>query len=115
MNPKSVTPSSYFLFPGFYHTVVGNTAVPRQRFVTEVRYPAAKEIMECEAISKTNWFIAPGGTLSTTHATAKKPGRNGLFVDGHASFFWWDRWQKDPAIGALPDGYARLSWQDLRY
>lgn len=113
--PRVYTPSSYFLYNGFYYTVVGPTTVLRKRYVSEVTYPSQKLMQECMAISFTNQYQIKLGTKTTTHATKDKPGSTGLLADGHAVYFPWSKWKYDPtlALGDLGYGYARLSWKEL--
>lgn len=118
---NNILPGSYWLLPGFYYynqnTVPNNPGfvVLRPRYVSEVTYPSQKDMMECAAIPKVKWIVPNAGTKSTAHAPEEKPGSNCLFVDGHASFHWWSRFQRDPLLGSnLPDGYASLTWRDIK-
>ena len=124
-------PNSYWYWMAFW--AKGSdfaSLVPQQRFVSEVRYPSQKVIMDCQAISNTKdpGQNNPGNSyLPQAHGKGRWPT---LFVDGHASITWYPIyapngelvggtrrpgpgvWQIDPSG---PDGWGMgsLEWVDV--
>ena len=124
ISPKDLPfPNSYWYWVAFWATGSNLTSLtPRQRSVSEVRYPSQKVIMDCEAISSRNDSsqVNSGGYLPQAHGKGRWPT---LFVDGHASITWYpveiggtphrtDVWQIDPSG---PDGWGTgsLGWMDV--
>lgn len=114
MESNSVIPASYVLLPGFFYHNNNGSVILRPRSVDEVTYPSEKVAMECAAIPGKSWMVNETEPKSTLHATERKPGSNCLFVDGHASFNWWARFQPDPTLNGLAYGYTALNWKDIR-
>jgi len=115
-------PNSYWYWVAFWATGSNFTSLtPRQRSVSEVRYPSQKIIMDCEALDpKDKSQLNAVNFLPQAHGKGRWPT---LFVDGHASITWYpveiggtphrtDVWQIDPSG---PDGWGTgsLGWMDV--
>jgi hypothetical protein len=118
--------NSYWYWVAFFSQGSDFSQTPRQRSVSEVRYPSQKIIMDCEAINPNDpsqYLLGPnGGTLPQMHGIGRWPT---LFVDGHAKITWYpitmngtpthrrtDVWQFDPG-GPLGWGMGSLDWMDV--
>jgi prepilin-type N-terminal cleavage/methylation domain-containing protein len=108
--------SSYWLAPGLYTFVKGNSWSPKQRTVTEVLYPSQKVSLLCMAIPSAKAIVNGGFVYYTAHSTPDYPGSNCGFVDGHSAFVSSFTINLDPRTSAAGQGWnwSDPSWQDLR-
>lgn len=112
------TPSSYNMLPGLVALVANGTWSLRQRFVTEVTYPAQKISMSCGALGSLNDILPGGFVLPTGHAPKARPAMNLLFVDGHSAFIPL----RDPPMRQDPNtvqaglgwDWSSPAWADVR-
>ncbi|MCI0539257.1 MAG: prepilin-type N-terminal cleavage/methylation domain-containing protein [Verrucomicrobiales bacterium] len=120
-------PNSYWYWLQFFSQGSDFAQTPRQRSVSEVKYPSQKIIMECDASQpKDKGQINSGGTLPQAHG---KDRFTTLFVDGHASITWYPDyapdgsfiggrrpgprvWRIDPS-GPFGWGMGSLDWMDV--
>jgi hypothetical protein len=101
-----------------------NSLVPRQRYVSEVRYPSQKVIMECDAFKNPrdpDEFVPFVSSVPQGHGKGRFMT---LRIDGHASVTWYpvqvtggtphryDVWQLDPS-GPQGWGIGSLAWMDV--
>jgi prepilin-type N-terminal cleavage/methylation domain-containing protein len=105
-------PNSYWYWVAFW--AEGSTfgsLTPRQRSVSEVKYPSQKIIMDCEAISARNGpdEINPDKYLPQAHGKERQPI---LFVDGRALNTRYSAIQIDPG-GPMGWGMGSLGWVDV--
>ena len=116
-------PNSYWYWMAFFSQGSDWAQTPRQRSVSEVRYPPQKIIMECDASDpkdKSQIDVGGGSTLPQAHGKGRF---TTLFVDGHASITWYPAWlsgvphgtkvwQIDPS-GPNGWGTGSLDWIDV--
>ncbi len=81
-------PNSYWYWMAFFSQGRDFPSLaPRQRSVSEVRYPSQKVIMDCEAIDpKDRQQFSANGSAPQMHGKGRL---TTLFVDGHASVSWY--------------------------
>lgn len=113
-------PNSYWYWLAFFTQGSGfSSLVPRQRSVSEVKYPSQKIIIDCGAIDPKTQAGA-NGIVPQMHGKWRWPAS---FVDGHASVTWYANeitgmqrrvnvWRIDPSG---PDGWGigSLAWMDV--
>jgi prepilin-type N-terminal cleavage/methylation domain-containing protein len=122
-------PNSYWYWIAFFSQGKDLSSLPpRQRQVSEVRYPSQKIIVDCQALDpKDNTQLNSGGSLPQAHGSGRWPT---LFVDGHASITWYPShdlsgqlvggtktsgpnvWRIDPD-GPQGWGIGSLAWIDV--
>jgi len=122
-------PNSYWYWMAFFTQGKDLSSLPpRQRLVSEVRYPSQKIIMDCEALdAKDKSQINSGGSVPQAHGRGRWPT---LFVDGHSSITWYpvydlsgqlvggtkisgpNVWRIDPD-GPQGWGIGSLAWMDV--
>jgi prepilin-type N-terminal cleavage/methylation domain-containing protein/prepilin-type processing-associated H-X9-DG protein len=101
-------PCSYWYHGSF--CLDERTGEPKRRFITEVKYPSQKFIVECDALaSKREGTLAHWG-----HSAHGKARRNFLLVDGHSASIRAKDRLIDPNIpGAWGWHLASLAWRDI--
>ena len=115
-------PNSYWYGLAFF--TQGNrfaSLTPRQRSVSDVRYPSQKLIMACQALDPKD-----KGQINADYAVPQAHGKGRfatLFVDGHSSLVWYPlEWGNSPHTTRVfhpdPDapegwGIGSLAWMDV--
>jgi prepilin-type N-terminal cleavage/methylation domain-containing protein/prepilin-type processing-associated H-X9-DG protein len=106
--------SSYYYFPGFYHSDPP-TSAPAIRRLAEVTHPAQKAMVACCALPTGNNSALMNNMLSgSTNTWPQAHGVDAftvLFVDGHAKYEKWTAWLWDPAVSS--DSYKFTDWSAL--
>ncbi len=109
-------PFSYVFQSGFYQEDPARAADPanlanRQRFTSEVLFPANKFMMVCEAI-RGKVDLTKGGLLDPQAHGIQRI--NLLFVDGHSALTKYGAIQRDPKLDPSSGlGSSSLSWEDV--
>lgn len=98
-------PNSYWYWIAFFSSGKDLSSLPpRQRSVSEVRYPSQKIIMDCQALDpKDKTQLDVSSSLPQAHGRGRWPT---LFVDGHASITWYPAYDLSgqPIVGARISG-----------
>jgi len=102
-------PNSYWYFPSFHCNE--QTAAPKRRFTSEVKYPSQKVMVGCYAVEKPKEITSEGRWGLAAHG---KDRNNWLFPDAHSANKRAKDRRYDPNI---PSGFGRvwssLSWADF--